>query len=158
FELFDAGETGRALEFLESELKKNREPGLLAIAGLVAWREDDSARALEYLREYLDLEPNPDLEEMYNRVLRERRADTGNERLVGMRVQLRYEGIAIPPATARQMLSVLDEEYARISMELGCNSSERVIAVAQTPQAYRQTTNAAEWSGGQFDGKIRVPV
>src|SRR5262249_52107010 len=145
-------------EFVESELKKNRDPGLLAIAGLVAWRADDSARALEYLRAYLDLEPNPDLEEMYNRVLREHRADTGNDRLVGMRVQLRYEGVSIPAATARQMLSVLDEEYGRISMQLGCSATERVIAVAQTPEAYRQTTNAAEWSGGQFDGKIRVPV
>jgi len=23
---------------------------------------------------------------------------------------------------------------------------------------YRKSTDAAEWSGGQFDGKIRVPV
>ncbi len=28
----------------------------------------------------------------------------------------------------------------------------------QSREAYRKTTDAAEWSGGQFDGRIRVPV
>ncbi len=56
------------------------------------------------------------------------------------------------------MTGVLDEELTRISNELGCNADERIIAIAQSTAAYHETTGAAEWSGGQFDGKIRVPV
>ena len=37
-------------------------------------------------------------------------------------------------------------------------AEERVIAIAQTGEAYRKATNAAEWSGGQYDGRIRVPL
>src|SRR6202020_761855 len=50
------------------------------------------------------------------------------------------------------------EEYARISAQLGCYAEERIVAIAQSPAAYRKTTDAAEWSGGQYDGRIRVPV
>jgi hypothetical protein len=73
-------------------------------------------------------------------------------------VQLRYEEPAITAEAARQMTTVLDEEFARVSSELGCPAGERIVAVAQSPEAYRATTAAAEWSGGQFDGRIRVPV
>ena len=57
-----------------------------------------------------------------------------------------------------EMVAVLDREFARISAELGCVAEERIVAIAQSPEAYRKTTDAAEWSGGQFDGRIRVPV
>jgi len=73
-------------------------------------------------------------------------------------VLLRYEGSAMPTDTARQMTAVLDQEFIRISQELGCRAEERVIAVVQSPDAFRKSTDSAEWSGGQFDGKIRVPM
>jgi hypothetical protein len=54
------------------------------------------------------------------------------------------------------MASVLDQEFDRISGELGCAWHERLVAVVQSRDAYMRTTAAAEWSGGQFDGRIRV--
>jgi hypothetical protein len=66
--------------------------------------------------------------------------------------------LTINPDVARQMLGVLDDEFTRISAELGCTAQERVIAVAQSADAYRQSTNVPEWSGGLFDGRIKVPV
>jgi hypothetical protein len=75
-----------------------------------------------------------------------------------MRVVLRYEIGLIPVETARQMLGAIDQEYARIAAQLGCHPEERVIAIVQSRDAYRKTTDAAEWSGGQYDGRIRVPV
>ena len=75
-----------------------------------------------------------------------------------MRVVLRYDGVAVKTETARQMLAALDEEYIRISQQVGCFAEEKIVAIVQTTDAYRATTNAAEWSGGQFDGRIRVPV
>jgi len=70
-------------------------------------------------------------------------------------VLLRYESSAVPVETARQMTAVLDEEFTRISHQLGCSAEERVIAIVQSRDAYRKSTDTAEWSGGQFDGKIR---
>jgi hypothetical protein len=157
-ELIDSSRPQKALELLQPELKTHRDPTLLALAGVAAWRSDDSRQALEYWRASLDLAPSPDIERLYHRVERETKGDQSNNRLYGMRVLLRYEGSAVPADTAREMTAVLDQEFTRISQELGCSADERVIAVVQSRDAYRKSTDSAEWSAGQFDGKIRVPV
>jgi len=56
------------------------------------------------------------------------------------------------------MTTVLDQEFIRISQTLGCSAEERVIAIVQSRDAFRKSTDLAAWAGGQFDGKIRVPV
>ena len=156
--LIESSQPQKALDVLEPELKTHRDPTLLALAGVAAWRSDDSRQALEYWRASLDIVPSPDVEKLYRQVERETKGDQSNERLYGMRVVLRYEGSAVPTETARQMTALLDQEYTRISDALGCHAEERVIAIVQSRDAYRKTTDSAEWSGGQFDGKIRVPV
>ena len=147
-----------ALELLQPELKTHRDPGLLALAGIAAWRSDDSPAALEFWRASLDIAPSPEVEKLYRQVERESKNDQSKERLYGLRVMLRYDSAVVPTETARQMTTVLDQAFIRISQQLGCNAEERVIAIVQSKDAYRKTTDSAEWSGGQFDGKIRVPV
>jgi hypothetical protein len=71
---------------------------------------------------------------------------------------LRYEGVSISADTAREMVKVVDQEYSRISAQLGCTTNERVIAIAQSREAYTKSTGAPEWVGGQFDERIRIPV
>jgi hypothetical protein len=70
---------------------------------------------------------------------------------------VRYEGQNLPYETAKAMLTVLDSELARIGGIIGCTSQERLVAIVQSPEAYRKGADAAEWSGGQFDGRIRIP-
>jgi hypothetical protein len=157
--LIEASQPSRALAVLEKELEgPRRDPGVLAMAGIAAWRSDDVGRALEYWRDSLEIAPNPDLERLYRRLERETKADKSADRMVGMRVLLRYEGQTVPPETARLMVSLLDEEYSRIAAKIGCATDERVVAIVQSVDAYRRSTDAAEWSGGQFDGRIRVPL
>jgi hypothetical protein len=157
--LIENSQPSRALSLLEEELKGHRrDPGVLAMAGIAAWRSDDVRRALDYWRNSLEIQPNPDLERLYRRLERESKADQSSDRMVGMRVLLRYEGQIVPPDTARLMIGMLDEEYSRIAGQLGCSTDERVVAIVQSAEAYRKSTDAAEWSGGQFDGRIRVPL
>jgi len=158
-ELIESNHPLKALELLEGELKTHKtDPNLLALAGAAAWKADDPKRALDYWRESLALQPNAGLQALYARVEKESKGDQSNERMNGMRVLLRYESQTVSADTARQMTAVLDQELTRISNELGCSADERIVAIAQSNDAYRQTTGAAEWSGGQFDGRIRVPV
>jgi hypothetical protein len=155
--LIEISQPSRALEILETELRKKKDPSLLALAGFAAWRADDGPRALEYWRASLEMQPNPDLETLIRRVERETKGDQSTEKLVGMRVVLRYE-TSVPVETARQMLGALDEEYARIAAVIGCHPEERLTAIVQSRDAYRKSTDAAEWNGGQYDGRIRIPV
>ena len=157
-ELIESSRPQKALDLLEPELKIRRDPALLALAGVAAWRADDSRQALEYWRASLDIAPSPEVEKLYHQVEREAKGDQSNERLYGLRVLLRYESPVVSTELARQMTAVLDQEFARISQTLGCSAEERVIAIVQSRDAFRKSTDTAEWSGGQFDGRIRVPI
>jgi hypothetical protein len=156
--LIESSQPVKALELLENELRKKNDPTTLALAGVAAWRSDDPQRALVYWKNSLEMQPNPDLERLYHRVEKETTGDLSTAKLYGLRVLLRYDANLVPADTARQMVSALDGELIRISDTLGCTAEERLVAIVQSRDAYHKTTDAAEWNGGQFDGRIRVPV
>jgi len=156
-ELLASNEPEQALEILEPAVKRYRNnAGVLLLAGLAAYRADQLDTALGYWKQSLDLTPNPSLEGIYERVKREAAADPANERLIGMRVALRYERGTVPVDAARAILGTLDEEYGRISEQLGCTSGERIVAIVLDRQTYLRSTGAAEWSGGWYDGRIHI--
>lgn len=156
--LLDSGQADAALALIEPAARSTKDPGLLALAGAAAWRADDSGKALAYWRESLALHPDPAIENLYKRVEKENGNDKSQARLYGIRIAFRYETGAIGDDTAHAMVAALDQEFARVSAELGCSAPERIVAIAQSPEAYRKSTDAAEWSAGQYDGRIRVPV
>jgi hypothetical protein len=156
--LLDSGQAESALKLIEPAAQATQDPALLALAGAAAWRADDAGKALAYWRQSLNLQPDAALENMYKRVEKENGNDKSSARLFGIRIALRYESGAVGVDTARAMVAALDQEFGRVSGELGCAATERIVAIAQSPEAYRKTTDAAEWSGGQYDGRIRVPV
>jgi hypothetical protein len=131
---------------------------MLALAGVAAWKSDDPQRALVYWKNSLDLQPNAELERLYKRIEKETAGDQSTAKLYGLRVLLRYDASVVPVETARQMVTALDQEFSRISDSLGCTAAERLVAIVQSREAYHKSTDAAEWNGGQFDGRIRVPV
>lgn len=156
--LIEASQPAKALELLENELRKKSDPTMLALAGVAAWKSDDPQRALVYWKNSLDLQPNPELERLYKRIEKETAGDQSTAKLYGLRVLLRYDANLVPVDTARQMVTALDQEFSRISESLGCTAAERLVAIVQSREAYHKSTDAAEWNGGQFDGRIRVPV
>jgi tetratricopeptide (TPR) repeat protein len=157
--LVEQGRPEDALRMLEFELRAHpNDAGLLALAGLAAWKNQDNRQALEYWRKSLDLAPNAVLEKLYASVDREVKNDVSKETLYGMRVVLRYDDVTVPVETARQMVQLVDQTYARVSSELGCTTKERIPTIVQSREAYFKMTGAAEWSGGLFDGRIHMPA
>src|SRR5215472_3605875 len=156
-DLIQANQPSQALALLEPMVKRDpRNAGLLTLAGLAAYRADQSPVALEYWKQSLELAPNNNLQHLYDKVRREAEADSSGAKLFGMHVQLRYEGQSLPADTARAILATLDQEFSRVSSVLGCPAEERIVAIVQSREAYLRSTGAAEWSGGQYDGRIHV--
>jgi hypothetical protein len=132
---------------------------LLALAGLAAYRSDDLRRAKGYIQDSLSIRPDAEVERLLKRIEKEMAADKTGQQLHGTRFVLRYDGAAVEPEVARTIIALLEEEYSRISFELGCQTQERITTIIQTRDAYMKATDAAEWSGGLFDGsRIRVPI
>lgn len=156
-QLLEANQPAQALEQMQSALSKHpRDANVLVLAGLAAYRADQLRAALDYWKQALDLAPDDRLQAVYDRVKREAAADRSGDKLYGIHVALRYEGEALPADTARAILATLDDDYTRIADQLGCRSDERIVAIVQSREDYLRTTGAAEWSGGQYDGRIHV--
>jgi tetratricopeptide (TPR) repeat protein len=155
--LLNESQPAQALEQLQAALQRHpQDPSVLMLAGLAAYRSDQLRAALDYWKQSLDLAPNQALNEIYQVAKRESEADRSGEKLYGAHIALRYEGEALPVDTARAILATLDDDYTRISAQLGCNSGERIVAIVQNRASYLRSTGAAEWSGGQYDGRIHI--
>lgn len=157
-ELLDARQPRQALQLLEFAVRNEGagDAGVLALTGLAALQSDEPRKALDYFRRSLALRPSPQVAALAERAARESANDTSDHVLHGGRFVLRYDQVSVNPATARVMVGALEEEYARLDAALGCHLGEQVTVVVHTPERYRAATGAAEWSGGQYDGRIRV--
>lgn len=159
-EALESGRPAQALRQIESELlpKLPDDPNALALAGLAAFQSDDTKKAESYWSRSLALRPNPQLETLLARLKAERESDADHDRTSTSRFLLRYDGRALSSSAASSLLSVLDSELDRIDAALGCPSAEPLTVIVQTRSAYRSATGTGEWNGGQFDGRIRVPL
>ncbi|MCX6623914.1 MAG: hypothetical protein NTY38_23195 [Acidobacteria bacterium] len=158
-EMILKNQPAQALESLERQLRtRPKDSRLLALAGFAAYRADDATRATEYWRRSLDVHPDPEIEHIYLKVKREMDADRSSRRTYGSRFLVRYDDADVSADLARTMVQALEEEYSRIAGELGCSAQERIAVIVQSREAYLKTTEAAEWSGGQYDGRIHVAL
>ncbi|MBA3974711.1 MAG: hypothetical protein C0504_10915 [Candidatus Solibacter sp.] len=157
-DLLDHHQPKQALRRLEWSLANEGRlnPLTLALAGLAAYQSDELARAAQYWRESLQIENNPSVARLLDRLTRESAADSGANVEHGERFRLRFDGGQIPAHIASAMLQALDAEYQRIDGQLGCGGNESITAIVLSRDAYKASSGGAEWSAAQYDGRIRV--
>jgi hypothetical protein len=157
-ELLERGQPRQALEVAENLLRTGarRDSFGLAVAGLAAYQSDQPRRAVEYWAESVALRPDPAIEGLLRKARKEVAGDTGRDKVQSQRFAVRYDGGAVSEAVAAEMLAALNEEYSRIDAGIGCRIDEQLAVIVQTDGAYRASTEAEEWSGGVYDGRIRV--
>jgi tetratricopeptide (TPR) repeat protein len=73
------------------------------------------------------------------------------------RFRVLFEGHA-EQALATHATNVFNIEFFRIANTLGEYPPNTIVAVLYTEQQFRDVTRAPAWSGGQYDGRIRIPV
>lgn len=156
--LLEARQPRQALQMVEYAIAREGadDAGTLALAGMAAYQSDQPRKAHDYWRRSLALRPDPRIEALAARAAREAANDSSGHVLHGSRFVLRYDQASVAPAAAAVMISALEEEYARLDAALGCSLGEQVTVIVHTPEGYRAATGAAEWSGGQYDGRIRA--
>jgi tetratricopeptide (TPR) repeat protein len=73
------------------------------------------------------------------------------------RFRVMFEGRAEESLAARAT-TVLDSAFFRIGTTLGEYPPNTIVAVLYTEKQFRDITRAPEWSGGEYDGRIRIPA
>jgi tetratricopeptide (TPR) repeat protein len=158
-QLLERNQPTEALDILQKFLALfPNNPELLALAGTAAYKSDNLRQAVEYWKHSLDIKADPNVERSYRAAMRESQNDRSGEKKFGTRFLLRYDGAVADSDTAGAMVAVLEQEFSRLSSQLGCRAEERIVTVVQSREAYMKTTGAPEWSGGGYDGKIHIPI
>ena len=129
----------------------------LAIAGRAAYYSDNLQQSLRLLKDSLAIKDDENVRRLLDQVEREAAAGLGKGRLLSARFEMRYDG-AMPVEQARAMLGVLEEEFTRISAEIGCHPADRINVILQNRADYLRSSGASEWSAGVYDGRIRVSL
>jgi hypothetical protein len=64
----------------------------------------------------------------------------------------------VPRPLVQEFFAVLDQAYDILHEELGEYPRDEITVILYSQREFRDVTLAPEWSGGQYDGKIRIPV
>lgn len=73
------------------------------------------------------------------------------------RFNLSYD-VAAKAAFADEILSVLEEAYNKVGSLLNLYPEARVPVLIYTQKNFKDILKGPEWSGGMYDGKIRLPI
>lgn len=69
-----------------------------------------------------------------------------------------YDGKRLEPGVERVLLAALERAYADLVQNLGSGPAEKVTVVVYAERDWRLATQAPDWAGGLFDGRVRVPA
>jgi tetratricopeptide (TPR) repeat protein len=73
------------------------------------------------------------------------------------RFTVMFEGPA-QEATAARVSRALDAAYTRVGRALASYPPQTVTAILYTKEQFRDITRSPSWAGGEYDGRIRIPV
>jgi len=136
-------------------------PGLTAaslLLGKIAFDEGDVDLAIRTYENALTFAPgNAELTHTLDALRKETEIHRSFDERRYERFRVLFEGHA-EQSLAMRATEVFNSAFFRIGEKLGEYPSNTIVAVLYTEQQFRDITRAPAWSGGQYDGRIRVPV
>jgi tetratricopeptide (TPR) repeat protein len=126
--------------------------------GELAYRKDDLESAASYWEKAALLNPaDANLRARLERIRKEHHAEKDFNRDVTGHFSIKYEGREKIEA-GRIVLRVLEEAYGVVGRALSYYPDREIQVILYSGRQFKEVTDAPGWSGGIFDGKIRIPV
>jgi tetratricopeptide (TPR) repeat protein len=145
-------ELGRAIEL------NPREKIAYQVLADLAYRRDDLGAAMAQWEKALEIDPSDAaLSARLERIRREHRTEKDFNRDVTSHFSIKYEGREKIEA-GRIVLRILEDAYGEVGRALSYYPDQEIAVILYTNQQFQEVTDAPGWSGGLYDGKIRIPV
>jgi len=139
------------------ELGANDTDTLLTL-GRIYLDRHDHARALTYLeRAAAAGADQPGLADTVARLRHDAEAEAGYEALGSSHFVVKIEGREDTEA-ARLVLNALEDAYRRVGARFAYYPLERLEVVLYPDETFREVTGSPHWSGGIYDGRIKLPI
>jgi tetratricopeptide (TPR) repeat protein len=150
---------GKNYDQARSELQQagdGAEP--LLYLGEISYDTGDLPAALAYWRQALALEPqNGTLKKLITKAERELPVEEKMDKGYSSMFDISYDA-ELPPGLAAEVLDALESAYNSVGTDLGLFPTTRIPVLLYTKSDYSSVTAGPDWSGGLYDGKIRLPV
>jgi tetratricopeptide (TPR) repeat protein len=145
-------ELGRAIE-----LNPGEKIAYQVFADL-AYRRDDLGAAVANWEKALEIDPSDAaLKARLERIRREHRTEKDFSRDVTSHFSIKYEGRERIEA-GRIVLRILEDAYGEVGRALSYYPEQEIAVILYSNQQFQEVTDAPGWSGGIYDGKIRIPI
>jgi hypothetical protein len=155
----EQGKPKEAIARLQQAIARN--PRLVEasrLLGAIAYDQGDLTLAIKTYENALTQAPqNRAMRDRLDAWREEQSAHSGFEERRSDRFRVMFEGRA-EEALAADATAILGAAFWRIGETLGAYPADTVVAILYTEKQFRDITHAPDWSAGQYDGRIRIPV
>ncbi len=155
---YKLGDYGNAINFLEEAAEKDGNDFLARkFLAFAYYRQDNLDRSLSNAEAALSLKEDPALRKLYDRARKEmeRQEDYVKEETLHFKVLFNgYEHGRL----SREILGILEDAYRSIGREMNYFPSDQITVILYTKKNFSDITQVPDWTGGIYDGKIRIPV
>lgn len=126
--------------------------------GELFYRKDELEIAASYWEKAVALNPSAtDIRARLDRIRKEHKAEKDFTRDVTSHFLTKYEGREKIEA-GRIVLRILEDAYGEVGRALSYYPDREIQVILYSGQQFQDVTDAPGWSGGVYDGKIRIPV
>jgi len=133
-------------------------PPLLRILGQVYYASGRLEEAIEVWRQALEGgEWDAELAALVDRTREELKVEQTMHNEFGGNFVISYDGRAYPEL-GEEVLEVLEAAYNDVGRQLDFYPEVQVPVLLYTQRDFLELTGSPDWSGGLYDGKIRIPV
>ncbi len=126
--------------------------------GIESYKKDDLQKAISHFQEALRLEPgNSTAQQLIAKVSREAKVEDSFNNKEGTHFNVKYEG-GESDVAGHVVAIILEEAYHKVGSDLGFYPDDSITTILYSAEQFMDVTRAPAWSGGIYDGKIRIPV
>jgi len=121
------------------------------------YRLDDLERSIEHAGSGLSLVPDPELQALFDRLLKEQNIQRNFIAESTPNFKVLFDGYEHGNIN-REVIRILEDAYRHVGREMDYFPPGSITVILNTKRDFFDTTGAPHWSGGIYDGKIRIPV
>jgi tetratricopeptide (TPR) repeat protein len=154
----ELGRDGLALSVVLDGVSRQPERAELHILlGELRYREERLDDALRSWRRAFELDPDDKLRDRILKVERELHTSRYYDFASSSHFNLRYDG-SVDLDLAAAVIDHLEEQYWIVTESYRHSPAQPVTVQLFPEREFREVTQAPDWAGGLYDGKIRVPL
>jgi tetratricopeptide (TPR) repeat protein len=133
-------------------------PDILYYLAKIDYDNDNLQPSLEFLEKAIKLKADfIPAKEMAEKIRRELSVEKTMDKGFSSRFVISYDA-EMKSHLAADILDALEDAYSTVGRDLSLFPTGRIPVILYTRKDYRTVTAGPDWSGGLYDGKIRLPV